>query len=292
MTWKIKIDSETKAPVIDEQGKITYIDPDGKELPLDPPAMYQKISQLGKENQNHRKKYEDVLNTLKPFEGVEDIATWKEEADKALETVKNFNDKDWMKAEKVEALKKEMAQAYEEKLKKKDLSYAEKEKLYATEKDKLSNQIRRLLVSNKFAVSKYFSGGGDSSVTILPSQIAEDHFGKYFKVEEGSDGMPVIRAFYSNGDPIISKINPGDNADFEEAIGLIIDQYPGKETILRSTSGGSGGGGGGGADDHKESGDIASLRKQYSQAQQEGNARLAITLKNRIFELEKAKRVA
>lgn len=293
MTWKLKTDPENNdAPVVDDQGRVVYIDPDGKELPLDPPAMYQKIADLGKENQTHRTKYDEVVKKFDALKDIEDIVKWKEEADKALEAVANFNDKDWMKAEKVESLKKQITDAYEQKLKDKEKGVATLQADHQAEIEKLNQQIRRLLVSNKFAVSKYFSGGGEKSVTILPSNIAEDHFGKYFQVEEGADGMPVIKAVYNNGDPVLSKVNPGEPADFEEAIGLIIDQYPGKESILRSTSGGSGGGGGEGNEEEGDSGDLAKLRKQYAEAQAAGNTRLMVTLKNRIFDLEKKLRAA
>lgn len=293
MTWKLKTDPENNdAPVVDDQGRVVYIDPDGKELPLDPPAMYQKIADLGKENQTHRTKYDEVVKKFDALKDIEDIVKWKEEADKALEAVANFNDKDWMKAEKVESLKKQITDAYEQKLKDKEKGVVTLQADHQAEIEKLNQQIRRLLVSNKFAVSKYFSGGGEKSVTILPSNIAEDHFGKYFQVEEGADGMPVIKAVYSSGDAVLSKVNPGEPADFEEAIGLIIDQYPGKESILRSTSGGSGGGGGEGNEEEGDSGDLAKLRKQYAEAQAAGNSRLMVTLKNRIFDLEKKLRAA
>lgn len=283
MSWKIKSNDEG-APLIDEEGKIVYVDPEGKELPLNPPEMYNKIINLGKENQKHREKYESVAEQIKIFEGVDDLAEWKKNAEAALETVKNFNDKDWMKAEKVEKLKLEMASAYEDKLKQKDVAFQEKEKSYGEVQNKLRDQIRKLLVSNQFAVSKYFSGG-DKSITILPSTIAEDHFGKYFKVEEKEDGMPTIKAYYPNGDPVLSRVNPGEPAEFEEAIGLIIDKYPGKESILRSKSGGSGGSGGSG--DGEDLDELSSLRKKLAKAQETGDFQSTISLKRRISELQR-----
>ena len=284
-TWKMKIDEETKAPVVDGQ-KIVYIDPNGKELPLDPVSMYQKISELNGENQKHRQKYEEYTAKITPFKDIEDIAAWKEEAEKAIATVKNFNDKDWMKAEKVEALKADMSKAYEEKMKQKELAFQAKEKAYSAEKEKLDFQIRSLLVTNKFASSNYFSGDGSNknSLTILPSKIAEDHFGKHFKVENTGDRL-ITKAYYSNGDAVISQKNPGEPADFDEAIGLILDQYPGKEGLLRSTSGGSGGTGGSG--DSGENTSYNELNRQYKEATKAGDGKLAIVLKNRMFAAQK-----
>ena len=292
MKWKLKLDPETKAPMVTDDGRILYIDPEGKELPLNPPAMHKKIGELNRESQQHREKAKDLATKLEPFADIEDLSEWKQKAEEALKTVANFNDKDWMKADKVENLKREITAAYEDKLKKADKVYAEKEQSHLQVAEKKDEQIRRLLISNKFAVSKYFSGGGDKSVTILPSNIAEDHFGKHFKVEEGENGMPVTKAYYGNGDPVLSKINPGEAADFEEAIGLIIDNYPGRETILRSSGGGSGSGGGAGGSDDSSGAGLGSLKKQYAEAMKSGNSQLAISLKNKIFAAEQKMRLA
>ena len=72
---------------------------------------------------------------------------------------------------------------------------------------------------------------------------------------------------------------------------LILEQFPGKNSILRATSGGSGGGGGGG--DNNGAGDgseLAKLKKQYAEATKNRNGTLAIRLKNRIAELEAQQR--
>jgi hypothetical protein len=284
MKLQLKTDPESGAPIVQEDGKIVYVDAEdnNKELPLDPVGMYSKITDLNRENQKHRTKLEEVLETYSPIKDIEDLAAWKSEADKALETIANLNDKDWMKAEKVEKLKSEITAAYEDKLKQKDISFTEKEKAHGEEVHRLNNTIRRLLVSNQFAASKYF--GGSDAITILPADIAEDHFGKYFRVEDTS-GEPVVRAYYANGDPVLSKVNPGEPAEFEEAIGLIIDNYPGKVGLMRGAEGGSGSGGGGG-DLQGGAGELANLRKQHAKALKDGNVQLAVTIKNRLFAME------
>lgn len=287
MALVLKRDEETKQPIITEDQKIIYYDdqdPEKKDLPLDPAAMYDKIGDLGKQNKKDRDLYRGLRDQMKPFEGIENLEEWKKEADNAIETVGNFNDKDWMKAEKVEKLKSDMRDSYEAKLAGKD------EKILAVEKDaaeKLSGkdtQIRALMVSTKFAQSKQFVG--ENKKTILPPDIGEAYFGSHFKVEqpEGGEGKPVLRAYRANGDLITSKINPGDPAEFEEAIAIIIDEYPNRDSILAAP--GSGSGGKGGEGNQGESDDLASLKKQHQEALSNGNSQLAISLKNKIFALE------
>ena len=285
MSWKLKLDSEKNTPIIDEEGRITYIDPDGKDIGLNPPAMYQKIADLGKENQKHRLKYKELKEKFALFDKIEDVSEWKAKAEEALRTVENYNDKEYLKADKVDKLKADITSAYEDKIKQLGKIYSDKEVELKNQVSSKDDQIRRLLISKHFAMSKYFSGGGEKSKTVLPSDIAEDHFGRNFRIEDGPDGLPTVKAFYSSGEPVLSRQNPGEPADFEEAIGLIIDKYPGKDHILRGGTKGSGGSGGTGENFGKS--EIEILRKNLSEALKNGNPTEAITLKNRIFALER-----
>jgi len=283
MGWKLKL-GEDKKPIVNDDGKIMYIDPEGKEIGLDPVGMYTKIIDLGKENQKHRLKAKEYKDKLGLFEDIDDLETWKKDAETAIKTVKNFNDKEYLKADKVDKLKADITSAYEEKIKQLGDIYANNEADLKKQIDTKADQIRRLLISKHFAMSNYFSGG-DKSKTILPANIAEDHFGRHFKIDEGPDGLPVVRAFYASGEPVLSRQNPGDPANFDEAIGLIIDKYPGKESILRSnTSGGSGASSGTG--DNTGTNQIEQLRKDWAEALQKGNTQQAIVLKNRLYVLE------
>ncbi|MDA3788084.1 MAG: hypothetical protein PF503_06280 [Desulfobacula sp.] len=286
MALILKLDETTKAPIVTPEQKIIYIDdqdPDKKELPLDPAAMYAKIGDLGNQNKKDRDNYRDLRDKFKPVMEIEDFAEWHTKATEALTTVENFNDKDWMKADKVDKLKADMKESYEAKLTGKDTILSTTLKDHATQLGTKDQQIRTLMVSNQFSGSPYFVG--EKKKTNLPPDIGEAYFGKHFKVEE-QEGKSVLRAYYEGGEPIISKLNPGEPAGFHEAMGIIIDLYPGKDSILVATSGGSGGPGGLGDDEDAD--DLASLKKQHKEALAAGNTQVAIGLKNKIFNLEQA----
>jgi len=283
MTWKIKTDPETKAPVM-EDGKIVYIDPEGTELPLDPPAMYQKITTLGKQNKTDRTNYKTLRDRFAPFKDIEDIEKWKADADKALEDVQNFDDKDWMSSSKVKALKDDMKESYEGKLKAKDTLLGETTLQFKEDLLKKEGQIRTLMVSNKFTGSLFF--GGTEPKTTLTPEIAESFFGKHYKVEIDEKTQETnLRAFYSNGDPILSKVNPGEPAEFEEAMSMIIDKYPGKDNILVASGAGSGGHGGSG-DEHDLPNELEKLKKRHKEAVDGQRTTEAVALKNQIFALQ------
>jgi hypothetical protein len=247
---------------------------------LNPPSMYQKIADMGRQNQKDREKYTSLRDQMKLFEGVDDLAGWKKAADEAIATVENMNDKDFMDASKVATLKQEINQAWEEKLRRKDAAISDIEKTYTEAIAERDSKIRYLLVSNQFASSRFFTG--EKPVTWFPPAEAEKVFGHHFKVEE-EDGKTVVRAYHTNGDLIRSKENPGEPAGFDEAMGFILDAHPNKERFIRGTTGGSGATGGSGTGDSEKS-EVKKLEKQLADAQAKGNVKLSITLKNRLHE--------
>ena len=266
---------------------VTDKEVDGKpeEVAVNVPQMYSKIIELGKENKSHREKNEEITATLNLFEGIDDIEEWKKSAEKAIESVANFDDKDWLKADKVDKMKASMKEAHEietGKIKEQfNSALGEKDEVIA----KKEGQIRKLMVSSSFAKHPLFSG--EKPKTNLPPEIAETYFGQNFKVEE-SNGELVVRGYFGNGDIVYAVSNPGEPADFNEAMNLIFDVYPGKDKLLRAAPGGSGAGGGGGAEEVTD--DIAALEKQHADAIAGGQASVAIRLKNKIFDLKQKKR--
>jgi hypothetical protein len=289
--WKIKVsDDEHKTPVFAD-GKPVYIDPDGKEVALDPISMYQKIIDLGKESKTHREAGDALKESFKIFEGIDDLGEWKTKADESIKTVENFNEKDWLKADKVEKLKADMKDAYDEQVEGVRKSFDVKELDYKTIIGKKDNQIRTLMVSNKFATSPFFSGPDPK--TNLPPEIAETYFGKYFKVEEDKKTLKLnLVAYNESGDQILSRENPGDIAGFNEAMSFIFDLYPGKDQLLRGGKPGSGGSGGHGGDGGAGDDDLEKLQKQYAEAQKEGDSKAMIVLKNRIFKIQQDRKAA
>lgn len=288
--WKIKLTEDGGTPVIDGV-KVVFIDPDEKEIPLDPPAMYGKIISLNKENKTLREGNEATKSVLNLFEGVDDIPEWKKKADEALTTVENFNEKDWLKADKVEKLKTEMSTSYEQKLSNQKSSFESA----LSEKDGIIGskdaQIHKLLVTNNFAVHPLF--GGPKPKSMLTPEMAESYFSKHFRVEVADDGVELLlRAFKDPGkyeDPIYSMENPGEYASFSEAMNELWEQYPGKESLTAAGKPGSGSQGGSGDNDF-DGDDLKKLKADYVQAKKDGNAKLAISLKNRMWSLEQARK--
>jgi hypothetical protein len=294
--WKIKIDEETKSPVFtkpekdDELPKLVFISPEGKELALDAPGMYEKIIEMGKTEKELRGNTKRLEGQLELFADIEDLSEWKENAEKALKTVADFNDKDWMDVKKVDALKADMKEAHSKQIQQLQESYDLKEKQNAKVLSKKDNQIRTLMVSNKFATHPLFSGKNPK--TSLPPEIAETYFGKNFKVEENENGELELRSFYDDGNPVYSHENPGELAGFHEAMFNIFEKYPGKDKLLVSSGGGSGGTGGTGEGEDNGGDELAKLETAYTAAQEKKDIQQMVALKNKIHALRSKKKKA
>jgi len=212
--------NEDGALALDESNNPIRVDADGKEYPFGDEALDATLHNLTKANSEaaeRKRKLREVESQLKHLEGIEDPEKYFRDANKALETVKNLDDKKLVEAGEVENLKKSISESYEKKLKEaQDEIQAKDAELY-TEK-----------VSSRFAKSQALER------TVLTPDIAEAYFGKHFKIEDGQ----VVG--YLGDEKIYSKENPGQYAGFDEALSMVIEQYPMKDKIMRANPGGSG----------------------------------------------------
>jgi len=211
----VEIEGKTYAEIKD--GKPVYVDDDGKETAYDAPAMHQTIGKLNREAQGHREAKEELESKVKAFEGID-----PEKAQQAIKTLKNLDDKKLIDAGEVERVKQETAQAYQKQLEEAKKQADELQQQYAGEK------INAAFSGSKFVTEKL----------AIPPDMAQATFGRHFKFDNGR-----ISPVDQNGNPIYSDSNPGDVANFDEALEKIVSQYPHRDRILKG-SGQSGSGSG------------------------------------------------
>lgn len=279
---QVKIEGEGEA------AKPLYVNDKGEEVAVDPPGMYKKILDLGQENKTTREKLEEVSGKLEIFKDIEDLEKWYADATKAIEHVKNFNDKEWLDTKKVESMKAQMKEAHDKELREIKQQFEEQIKSLNEANGKKDEHIRNLMVSNKFASCTLFSGSNPK--TTMSADVAEAFFGHHFKVEEDEkSGKPIVRAYFDNGDEIYSASpdRVGEKANFEEAIQILFDNYPNRDQYLKSKKGS---GAGGGAGDEEPTTDLAKLQKQYDQAFDAKNTPEMIRIKNRMAQIRQANR--
>ena len=223
---KLKLDD--KGNVVLTDGKPVYVHDDGKEIPFDAPAALQKISQLNGEAKGHRERAEAAETKLKTFEGITDPAA----ALKALQTVGNLDAKKLVDAGEVEKVRAEATKALKD-------QYEPKITALTKERDDAQHALHSELIGGAFARSPLIVG--DKATLAIPADLVQAKFGGNFKVE---GGKPVG---YENGQPIYSRTHPGEVAGFDEALSLLIEKYPGRDAILKSSGAQGGGARGGGS---------------------------------------------
>lgn len=210
----VEVNGKTYAEV--EDGKPVYMIDGDKTVAFDAPATAQTISRLNGEAKGHRERAEKAEGALKAFEGITDPAA----AMKALDTLKNLDDKKLVDAGEVEKVKTEAIKAIEAK-------YAPVvEKMTTLEKALHAEKIGGSFARSKFIADKI----------AVPPDFVEARFGQNFKLEDGA-----VVAYDSSGNKLYSKASPGSPASFDEALELLVDAYPHKDSILKGI-GGSGSG--------------------------------------------------
>ena len=211
-----------------EDGKPVYVHDDGKEVPFDAAGTVATISRLNGEAKAHREGKEAAEKALKVFEGISDPGA----ALKALETVRNLDDKKLVDAGQVEQVKAQAKAAFEEQLR----AVEERYKPIVSERDQLRNDIVSEKVGGNFARSKFIS-----EKLAIPPDMVQARFGDAFKLEDGK-----VVGYGKDGTKLFSRANPGELAPFDEALELIVESYPYRDHILKG-SGATGGGAQGGA---------------------------------------------
>lgn len=231
---------------VNEKGLPLVFDPDGdnKEFAIDAINVYTQVPALRTEAKQHREAKEALENKFKMFteagleipEGDEDFKSFASEVTKALETVRNLEDKKLIEAGEVESIKAQAQEAMQGKLEEQKKSY---EKKLQQEKEALEDRdaaIFQLMVADKFNTSKFV----EDKLNMTP-KMARAYFGNHFKVEKNGDGKRSVIGYFPNGDKIFSTESPGDPADFDECLHHLVEKDTDKAALLAG-DGASGGG--------------------------------------------------
>lgn len=228
MPFKLNADGTIATGEANGQKLPVFIHADGKEAPFDADSTLGTISRLNGEAKSHRERAEKAEGTLKSFEGISDPAA----ALKALNVVKNLNDKQLVDAGEVERVKNEAIKSVQ----------AQFDPI-VKERDTLKSELFNEKIGGAFARSKFIA-----DKVAIPADMVQAAFGRHFSIEGGK-----VVAKGVDGNALFSRTRHGEPADFEEALEILVDSYPHKASILKGTGasgsgsqGGSGGGAGGG----------------------------------------------
>lgn len=195
---------------IDASGLPVYVHDDGKELGFDADQAVNKISALNGEAKSHREAKEAAEAKLATFSGITDPA----KALEALEMITKIDQKKLIDAGAVDQVKAEITKSFQAQLDE------------ANNKNKaLEGQLYDSMIGGSFSGSKFIT-----DKIAIPADLLQARFGQSFKVEEGK-----VVAYDGTGNKIYSRTRPGELASFDEALEFLIEQYPQKDHILKSS---------------------------------------------------------
>jgi hypothetical protein len=232
---KLLLDDSGNAVLQD--GMPVYQHEDGTKAPLDAPALVKKVGNFEEERNRYHGKISTLEGQVKLFTGEDGKVFDHEAVKKAMKTVANLNEEQLYTADRVDVMKKQLGEQFEQDKSKLIDQHSKALQEKDATLEKLNQDIRGLLVKTAFSQSEYFSGG-DKSLTTLPPDIAANTFGKFFEVVGEGENAKLVGKI--NGEPIQSKKRYGELATFDEAIAVIIENYPAKNSILRASGSGPG----------------------------------------------------
>lgn len=212
--WKVDADGKL---AVDSSGNPVYLKEDGGEQSVDGGT----IGRLNGEAKGHRERAEAAETKLKVFEGVDPA-----KAKLAIETVAKLDTKKLLDAGEVDRVKAEIAAQYSAQL-------DEATKTNGT----LRSQLDDMTLQTAFGRSDFIN-----ERVAVPREMFQATFQKNFKIEDGK-----LIPYDASGNKIYSTARMGEIATVDEALQIIVNNYPHKDAILKAPgSGGSGNGGGGG----------------------------------------------
>ena len=161
------------------------------------------------------------------FEGLDPEAATQGTASK----LKDIDDGKLIESGKLDEVRTAAKKEYEARLKQYQDEFGAKEGKLMADREALQGHLNNEIIGGSFARSKFIN-----EKLAMPMDLVQAAFGKNFKVEDGK-----LVAVDAQGNKMFSRNRPGELADFEEAIGTLVDQYPNRDHILKA-SGASGSG--------------------------------------------------
>ena len=216
--WKVDADGNLEK---DDKGNPIYIANDGKEQSV----AGDTISRLNGEAKTHREAKEAAEAKLEKYKDLDPV-----KAAEAIETLKKIDQKTLIDAGEVEKVREEISKGFTEQL-----------NAIKTENETLKGNLNGMTLETAFAASKFVK-----EKIGVPAEMFQATFAKNFKVENGK-----VVPYDQTGNKVYSKKNMGEVASVDEALEIMVEAYPYKDSILKaddqSGSGNEGGGGGRGS---------------------------------------------
>lgn len=215
--------------VVVDGSNLTIINDDGNEHQFDWEHAVTKIRTLSDERDGLRIRAENSEGERDELRSKYSSIENPKEALEALELKKNLDGAKLIEAGKVETIKAEAVEGYEQQIQDakeaNDLETAKLLEIIAAR----NGTIYKLDVKNRFKMCPFVL----QKVAMDP-EFAFDALGRHFVQQEDGSIIPYYDPDAETPKRVMSRTKTGEIAEFDEAIELIIDKHPKKSAILRS----------------------------------------------------------
>lgn len=197
---------------------------DGTEKPLDYIKLIGDVKRVSEERETigkERDEMADQYDALKGHFNGQDPEEWMRTAREALETVSALDAGDLTTKERLQQMREEMRQSWEKKVEEEKTLRTETEGNLRKEIEQRDGTIKSMRLNHAFLASPFVRDR-----LSIPPDMAQLYFGRHFEDDNGR-----LRAKNAQGKIIRSRANPSEEADFEDAISQIVEEYPDKERI-------------------------------------------------------------
>jgi len=265
MPLQYKLTEDGKSIMMNEKGLPIYIDSAEPEVEhgVDAFHLLSKVPSLQTDLKNKRKQASDlkeISDVLKGFNlefedlsdlkskitsyqnierslesnSISNIDDFIKKSQAAFTTVQSFDEKDMKSAEEIEKIKDSVMKKVTSDL---TTKYNLRENDLIGQIDDLKKTISKqdddlysLLVSDQFNNSNFVNKKLNRS-----TREAKILFGDHFKIEQNENGNKQVFG-YDGGEKIFSIEKPGNYADFEEALEIIVNKDPDKDSLLKGAN--------------------------------------------------------
>lgn len=214
-----------------------------KEISINAIENLMRIREVGKESKDRKEEIRAMKETFKSIIdlNLEDgkLSEWVQSSLKAIEDVGNFDQKDYVKIEQVENIKRTAQEDLSKKMEDQRKLALENEQKLKDDNEKLNTQIQKLMILDRFATSKFVKDKLNMPVTAV-----QRYFERNFHVFTDDDGDMKVKGVFEDGTDVLDAEDYG-LADFDKALERLVDKSPDREDLLIGAKGGGSGGAGG-----------------------------------------------
>jgi hypothetical protein len=195
--------------------------------------MLAEIGSVTSESIARKKEIREYKEKLKTFEErFGDLDP--DQAKKALELMRNIDQKELIKAGEKDAAIKQAIESKEKEYTPKLKSFEQKLSELTIELQRKDSIISKQMIEGQLSSNQYLN-----KTTRTTPDVRASILGKHFRIEDvGGELRPV--AYKSDGEKLYSPINPGHLCTFDEAVEILWNSYQNKDVYAVTANSGSG----------------------------------------------------